>query len=465
MPAIRPIRAICFNQLGGDVSSLIAPPYDVLDEASKQSLLAKHKHNIVKIDLPYTPPKTVGPNAVYDEAGRVFRCWLRDGVLSYRDKPAVFVYQQTFDTSGLEGGVSKTLRRRGVIANVGVQAFGRSPDGRGGIWPHERTIPSGEEDRLRLMRSTRAQTSPIFGMYEDPDRTISGWLSELIESHSPDLYGTSRFDGVRHELWGVEQPEMIEQMASVMSDSDIYIADGHHRYNTALNYLKQHKDVPLDHPARFCMFVLVAIQDPGMIVLPTHRVLGGMNFYDFDSLITAGKDRLEIRSFCGDLEALAAALPGAGHHAIGLCDRDGALAIATTMDPDPLRQTYPQASEVWRRLDVAVAAHLIVEQICEPQMGAVRKWMYPSKLRDVRSILAGADYQLALIMQPTRLEAVARGSHAGELMPPKSTFFYPKLATGLVINPLESILEHLNRSPLQAQSDGQDVPSPHGPDM
>ncbi|MCX5662538.1 MAG: DUF1015 domain-containing protein [Planctomycetota bacterium] len=446
MPAIRPIPAVTFAaQPGRDLSSRIAPPYDVLDEAGKAALLKVDPQNIVAIDLPHLPAKTVGPDATYDAAGELYRQWLREGVMVRRKSPVLVAYQQTYTHAG------RRFQRRGLIANVTIQPFGKSPDGKGGIHPHEQTFSGPKEDRMKLMRATKAQLSPIFGLHSDPSNRVHALLTKVIESRPADLAGTTSGDGVSHEGWVIETPAEQKPFLDHFAGADIFIADGHHRYTTALNYrgaLAAAGPLAPDHPANFCLFVLVAMQDPGMIVLPTHRVLGSMAEFTLAKFTAAAAGKLKITPFAGkgspnDLAALEAALPKAGPHAIGLfCPSNpaGPLAIATTVAVDPLAATHAKQSPAWRQLDVAIVQHLIVEGICQPTFcpqGAAVSWKFPHTLAEFERDTTTPGYQLGLLLQPTPLESVRLVSQAGELMPQKSTFFYPKLATGMIVNPLE----------------------------
>lgn len=440
MPAIRPIPAIRFSTAAGrDLSAKIAPPYDVLDETGKAAFLKRDPKNIVLVDLPHLPAKTVGPDSTYEAAGKMYRQWLADGTLVRDAKPAVFVYQQSYTHAG------KTFKRRGLIANVTVQPFGKSADGKGGIHPHEQTFSGPKEDRMKLMRATQAQLSPIFGLHSDPQNKAHALLTAVIDAGAPTFSGTTPGDGVLHDVWAVSDPAKIKPFTDLFQGADIFIADGHHRYTTALNYRQQliesRGSLPADHPANFCLFVLIAMQDPGMIVLPTHRVLGNMARYSIDTFTKAAAGALKLTPFDGSLEALETSLPKNGPHAIGVYDSaTGKSFIATTTSPDPLAATHGNMSAPWRQLDVAIVQHLYVESICQAKLaepGATVTWKFPHTVADAKRDAHAPGYQLALILQSTPLESVRLVSEAGELMPQKSTFFYPKLATGLVINPLE----------------------------
>jgi uncharacterized protein (DUF1015 family) len=438
MPKIQPIHAVTFaaagREDGADISKLIAPPYDVLDETSKASLLAQDGHNIVAVDLPHLPAKTVGPDSTYAATGERYRQWQQQGVLGQRGKPAIYVYQQTYTVN------ERQFQRRGLIANVHVQPFGKATDGQGGIHPHEQTFSGPKEDRLKLMRATKTQLSPIFGLYSDAENQVGPLLQQGIAGRAASFKGWTHNDVVLHEVWALDSGPAYDALLAKLSTADVFIADGHHRYNTALNYrneLAAKGDLPADHPANWCMFVLIAMQDPGMIVLPTHRVFGGMTNFTFDAFAKATAGKLNIQRVDGrSLDALEKLLPQHGPHAMGIVTKD-ATAIVTTVGTDPLKASHAQQSEAWRQLDVAVLQHVIVEGICQPAFcgnGEVT-WKFPHSLDEVKKQLAG-EGQLAAILQPTPLASVRLVSEAGELMPQKSTFFYPKLATGLVINPL-----------------------------
>ena len=288
MPLIQPIPAVgyacCFDGTGADISDFIAPPYDVLDARSKAALLARSDRNIVTIDLPHLPAKSVGPDSAYRFAGDTYARWLSDGTLVRRDQATLFAYRQTFTARG------RRYERSGIIANVPVQPFGKSPDGQGGIFPHEQTFADAKEDRLKLMRATGAQLSPIFGMHNDPAGQTGTLLAEAMQK--PASFHGRTADGVLHEVWTIMDTRRIAAFQDALREADIFIADGHHRYNTALNYRNEllnqgQRPGGADH----CLFVLISMQDPGMIVLPTHRVLGGLTGFTFADFEQAARGK------------------------------------------------------------------------------------------------------------------------------------------------------------------------------
>ena len=446
MPAVHPFPAIHYaDTLKDRLSDLIAPPYDVLDEAGKERLLARDSRNIVAIDLPHMPPKELGPPEAYAEAAERMGRWLEDGVLTRSEEPVLFVYRQTYEHAG------RTYGRTGMACTLEVLPFG--PREGGGVLPHEQTFSGPKADRLALMQNTSTQLSPIFGLHEDAEGEATNLLREVAASRPAD-YRAELGDGIVHEVWVVEDEDTHAAYASALAGEDVFIADGHHRYNTALNYLatlEGEGEIPADHPARRVMMVLVSMSDPGLVIGPTHRVLGGMESYDLEGFLEAAGEVLAIEEHGEGIEALESALE---HHpattnALGLYDfASGRAFVATPKSPDPLAEICAEQSTPWRGLDVAVVQYLVVESLCQPRFNGGRpvRWAFPHTIEEVLALAGGQEKdssgggafspQLAVIVRPTPLEAVRTISRSGELMPQKSTFFTPKIATGLFLNPL-----------------------------
>jgi len=451
MPQVFPFRAVEFARQTdssgtGDVSTLIAPPYDVLDSASKAALLGRNAKNVVAIDLPHLPAKELGPAETYAAAGATFRNWLADGTLIRSAAPRMFAYRQTFNSSG------RTLQRSGMGCTVETLPFGARQGG--GILPHEETFSGPKEDRLALMKATKAQLSPIFGLHPDDKGQATAVMARICAAREPDVTADTD-DGVRHEVWALEDAADIAAYQQALAGEDIFIADGHHRYNTALNYLRGlevHGALPDGHPARRCMMVLVSMSDPGLAIWPTHRVLGGMRDYSWDALVRAADGHLKMEPVTGGLPELERAvhqLSLLGDPRIGLFDfATGNAAVVAPREADPLAAQFPDKCKAWRELDVAFVHSVLVDRIAQPLLNGKQpvKWAFPHTIAEVAEIGAGNEKgsgggrgfvpQLAAILRPTPLESVKAVSRAGELMPQKSTFFYPKLATGLFINDL-----------------------------
>jgi len=323
------------------------------------------------------------------------------------------------------------------------------------VLPHEETFSGPKEDRMALMKATHTQLSPIFGLHADESGKATAIVRSIMALRPADVTGTST-DGVLHELWTVEDGPTILAYQEALAGEDIFIADGHHRYTTGLNYLAQLETqgaVPADHPARRSMMVLVGMSDPGLIIWPTHRVLGGMASYSLTAFMAAAADFVRFESFTGDLASLERALEARGdlgEMRFGIYDfatRKGLLAAPTTADP--LAARFGEKPAAWRLLVVAFVQYVLVERIAQPAMngGNPITWAFPHTIAEVEQIGSGTETgagggkgfaQLAVIVRPTPLAAVRDVSRANQLMPQKSTFFYPKLATGLFMHALHT---------------------------
>lgn len=446
MPPVHPFRAVQYHRGAGDVSRKVAPPYDVLDAAQKAAFLAKDPTNIVGIDLPHVPAKELGPTGAYTGAADRLNAYLADGTLTRRERPAMFAYRQAFAVEG------KSFRRTGLVCTLDTVPFG--PREGGGVLPHEQTFSGPKADRKALMEATATQLSPIFGLHPDESGAATRILESVCASRAPDLTADLG-DGVTHAVWTIEDDATLRACRDALAGEDVFIADGHHRYNTALNYLADLESkgtLPPDHPARRTMFVLVGMSDPGLYIGPTHRVLGGMAGYSIDAFQEAAQGILEIEPVDNDPELfdreIARIAARGTENVMGIMDfATGLCFCGWPASPDPLEDRFPGKPLAWRTLDVALIQHLIVEEICEPLLngGEPVKWAFPHSIREVLEIGRGLETgagggagfaQLAVIVRPTPLDAVREVSRAGELMPQKSTFFFPKLATGLFLHPL-----------------------------
>jgi uncharacterized protein (DUF1015 family) len=451
MANVYPFRAVQYTN-AADLSHLIAPPYDVLDLKGKEKLLHRHAGNIVAIDLPHVPAKELGPTETYEAAGNQYRKWLADGTLRRPETPAMFAYRQTFQFD--VAGTRRTVQRCGMAITTDALPFG--PRAGGGVLPHEETFSGPKEDRFALMKATRAQLSPVFGLHADESGAATRIVRDIMARRAPDRTATTPMDNVLHELWTVEDAPTIAAYQKALAGEDIFIADGHHRYTTGLNYIKHLESsgtVPADHAARKSMMVLVGMSDPGLVIGPTHRVLGGMKDYSLASFMQAAASTLLFEPVAGDTHQLEKALhqlESMGENRLGLYDFASKQGfIIKPGQADPLAKRFPTKPREWRTLDVAIIQYLIVEEICQPKLNAGQsvKWAFPHTVGEVLEIGAGQETgagggkgfvpQMAVIVRPTPLNAVKAVSRANELMPQKSTFFYPKLATGLFVNPLE----------------------------
>jgi uncharacterized protein (DUF1015 family) len=363
----------------------------------------------------------------------MLEAWLQSGVMVRDARAAFYPYSQSFDHNG------RMYHRHGLIAAVRL-----SPFGQGQVVPHEKTYQGAIEDRLALMRATRVQMSPIFGLFSDRDHKIVSMLYENLGL--PEMSGT--LDGVKHDLWSVTDHDVQNRVIDLMGTTPIYIADGHHRYTTALAYQQEmikENGGPLapNHPANFCMFTLVALQDDGLLILPTHRLIGNIAWFDPNAFKSALGDKIQVQVTALNPEQLAEfaqdVLPRRPAHTMGMYDaKNKDLYILTVKDPELLAKLEPDRSAAYRHLDVSILQRFLLDEVLANfSDGRELTRGYTADARQIVPMMEdGQKYQLAFILQSTPLHALEELGRSNETMPQKSTYFYPKLATGMAINPL-----------------------------
>src|SRR5919108_4382068 len=417
MADVQPLRALHYD-LGkaGPLDRLTAPPYDVIDAQARAELAGRSPYNVVEIDLPE------GENR-YERAAELFEDWKRSGIV-VQDELAIWLLKQTYRMPG-----GKERVRTGFFARVRINDYGP-----GLIRPHERTHPAAKEDRLRLMRATRANLSPIFALYPDPDGTAVSALDAVAER--PPWGEVTDAEGTTHRVWRVADPGTIEAVQHALTDRELLIADGHHRYETARTYAEE---VGGEGGHRYVLMCLVSLSDPGLTILPTHRLVGGM-----DGERRARLEELLARDFrtqsVGFEELAPEGSPNGGLPVYGYLDGAQAQPMRLELSsPEPTENALSGHSETYRRLDTAILEKLVLEGalgMSEDDISHERGLGYA---RDLEAVMAGVlsgEYQVAFLLRATPVEQVKQVAEAGETMPPKSTYFYPKVLTGLLFNPL-----------------------------
>ncbi len=416
MAEIEPLRALHYNlERTGGLQDVVAPPYDVIDAAQRVELEARSPYNVVRIDLP------VGPDP-YAEAGRLFRAWREDGVVVADERPAFWALDQAY--TGPDG---LRRNRHGFLARVRVADYGA-----GRIRPHERTHPGPREDRLRLTRATKANLSPIFSLFSDPAGAAWG----ALEPHAtdPPWAQTTDDDGTVNRLWRVEDEQAIGAVKRAVGGAELLIADGHHRYETARVYAEE---VGGDGPHRYGLMCLVALQDPGLTVFPTHRLLRGLTPDQQEALANALRRDFEIERLQRTTELVP---EHADRVRLGYIDGHFRQPFMLTLkDPAIADAALGDHAESYRRLDTAVLEALVLKGALGMTDGDIDHLAGLGYARDFEQALEavqGAEYDAAFFMAPTPVQDVQAVAEAGESMPPKSTFFFPKVPTGLVFNAL-----------------------------
>ena len=438
MADVRPLPGIRYAD-EAQLATLVTPPYDVISPEAQARYYERDPHNIIRLELGRDEPGDDDLDNRYTRAAATFAEWRRTGVLR-QDDPSLYLYQQRFTS----GGASYT--RTSLLARVRLE-----PWDAGVILPHERTLSKPKDDRLKLTRACAATLSPIMSLYDDP----TGALAQLLDQirAQPSLAAFRDDAGEEHRLWVAHDDALAGPVASFFADRQLYIADGHHRYETALAYREevraQRLDLDADDAVNFTLMGLTALEDPGLVVLPTHRILRNM-----DTARLAGLDGALAANFTSEplpgesddwLRTLAAE---SDRGAFVLVRADGARLLRLTdagrAAMRAVRGEDVGASDAWRALDVAALHALILDAALGVTPDMVRAGEHVSYTRDAgaaaEAVRTGSDghdgAQLALLLNATPPAAIRDVARAGDRMPQKSTYFYPKLITGLVINPL-----------------------------
>ncbi|MET0602679.1 MAG: DUF1015 domain-containing protein [Baekduia sp.] len=424
MADVQPLRALRYD-LGvvGSLQSVIAPPYDVIDAEQRAALAARSSHNVVSIDLPQAP---LGGDA-YEEAARLLDLWKRQGAVVRDTTPALWALQQ--DYTGPDG---RQLTRRGIFARVRVEEYGP-----GKIRPHERTHPGPKEDRLRLTRATQTNLSPIFSLYDDPANAAWGALAEHL---STDPWGIATdADGTLNKLWRIDDGAAIARVKMALGETELLIADGHHRYETARVYAEE---IGGDGDHRYVLMCLVALQDPGLTIFPTHRLLNKVKEPEVQQRLGAYlREHFEVTPIeLSELRPPDGPDDRPGNLVMGYLDsfhqqpyrlvlKDQAIADAALADfPEP-----------YRHLDTAVLEALIFKGVLgmtEDDIAHLDGLGYSRTDDEALQLVQSKEYDCAFFLRGSPVKQVQEIAAAGVNMPPKSTFFYPKVPTGLLFNPL-----------------------------
>jgi uncharacterized protein (DUF1015 family) len=406
MAEIRPLNAIHYAP---DVAlnDVVAPPYDVIDDEQRAALLARSPHNVVEIDLP------VGEQP-YEHAAETFAAWLEQGVLVRDDAPALWALTQEYtDPDG------ERRTRSGFFAAVRVEDYGP-----GRIRPHERTHPGPKEDRLRLTRATQANLSPIFSLYSG----TGAW--EALQPHlAAEPFGVhTEADGTVNTLWRIADEPTIARVTEALSTAELLIADGHHRYETARVYAAE-QGTP---EAGWVLMCLVSLEDPGLSIFPTHRLARGRGQVRYENLAQTLKANFQLAETTED--DLAPPLTE-GPLQLGYIDSHFQKPFRLTFVGDtPTDLEGPLA-----HLDTAVLEQLILKgplEITDSDISHLNDFGYARDRQQAIELVKSGEFDVAFLMRPTPVEQVREVAAAGQSMPPKSTYFFPKVPTGLVFNPL-----------------------------
>jgi uncharacterized protein (DUF1015 family) len=416
MADVQPLRALHYDlRAVGSLDDVAAPPYDVIDDERRAELVARSPLNVVEIDLPVDP----GGEDPYLHAQTTFEAWRQQGVVIQDREPALWPATQDYETPDGERRV-----RHGFLCRVRVEDYGP-----GRIRPHERTQPGPKEDRLRLTRATRANLSPIFSLFPDPDG--AAWSALEPSTRAAPFGSATDADGTTTTVWRCTDESAIAAVQDALSDAELLIADGHHRYETARVYAEE---VGGEGEHRYTLMFLCSMSDPGLTVLPTHRLLTAL-----DGKRDVLRETIE-RDFDARPVERDGLAPGGGEGIeFGYADGSDRLRL-TLRDPAIADRVLAGKPDAYRRLDTAVLEALILKEalgMSEDDIARQRGVTYAKRADDALAAVESGRADAAFLLRATPVERVQEVAEAGESMPPKSTFFHPKVPTGLVFNPLE----------------------------
>lgn len=433
MAEFEPFHGLRYNTKKVNLNDVLAPPYDVIKGDMRDELIARSPYNVVEVELP-----AGSDEEKYQNAARILETWKNEGIL-VRDEAEFYLYEQEFTVPG----TNTVKKRRGVLGQLLLEEFGK------GVQPHEHTLSGPKQDRLNLLRATRTNTSPIFGLFADSDGWVASLLNNATNGHV--LCEARDGDGIIHRLWHIDDDETVNALVAALEDEPILIADGHHRYETALNYRNEARHAAEtygrewtgDEPENYVLMMCVATSDEGLIVLPTHRVVKAEanqlttlleklgEFFDITEAPTGDAANIVAQLDASDLN-----VPGS----LGLHIKGASYLLQLKPGKAHHAAMDQQKSEAYRDLDVSILHSLILERelgIDAEKLAAGGHVAYTIDAAEAIKKVESGQGDAAFILRSTPVDQVQKVAEAGDKMPQKSTYFYPKLVTGMVLRPLD----------------------------
>ncbi len=432
MAEVRPFQAWRYDlSKVGKLDRVIAPPYDVIDSALSDQLHAQSPHNVIRLILDPILPTDDDSNNRYTRSAKTLAEWKASGMVKEDARPAFYVYYETFLWEG------KEYTRKGFMGRVRLEKFGQ-----GKIYPHEQTMSGPKADRLKLFHATGMNLSQIFGLFPDDASVISKRLDQAVAGKEA-LEAVDHL-GVKHQVWMIDDPATTAELSTLLADKPIFIADGHHRYETSIKHMEEREAAGQvngpDAPERFTLMMLVAMSDPGLQVMPTHRLVRGVGPLTAEQLSSKLAPCFDTQIVGEGIEAGSTTwekvVASGRQDVLGFATiADGKWMLATLRQPEAMKEVVPDRSEVYRSLGVSILHRLALEKclgLSAPQC------TYVHLVQEVLESFTQKTCELACLVQPATVEHIRQLSGTFETMPAKSTYFYPKLASGILFNPIHS---------------------------
>jgi uncharacterized protein (DUF1015 family) len=416
-----------YNQeLVKDMAAVICPPYDIISPEQQKAYYEKSDYNVIRLEHGMALPKDNKANNRHTRACTTFNQWLKERVLLIDHVPSFYIHEHCFTYQNIR------KRRLGLTACVRIEPWEKKI-----VFPHENTVPGIKSDRLDLMQACAVNFSPLLGLYEDLGQKVTKLLTTQA-GRKPAI--DFALDGETHKLWVANEPEFVQRVSHFLASKPIYIADGHHRYETALAYRDEKRQetgaVRGNEAFNFVMITLVSFSDPGVVVLPVHRLIGGLSTNILDKFRTMLEPTFELVSVPlgeGGVPEIA----GVTTRVIGL--EPGNIVALKLRQPLSLKEMMPEGhSEAYRRLDISIVQHLVIDRLIELNKNS--SIFYTPNTIEARRLVKSGEYQLAFLLNPIPVSTIKTIADSNDKMPGKSTYFYPKLPTGLVVNRLEGTL-------------------------
>ena len=426
MAIVKGFKGLRFNtEKSGPIDTVVCPPYDIISEEQRVEYIGENKYNIIRLEFPK------GEDC-YNNAKRVLDGWLENGVLMREDEDSVYIYEEEFSAYG------KNYKVKGCIVRVRLEEFEK-----GIILPHEFTLSKAKEDRLNLMKATNCNFSQIYALYSDKERKTISKLDEL-SCAEPEIELTDS-DGVTHRMWIVSNDRDVKSICEDFKDRKLYIADGHHRYETALNYRNYCRENGLSKEGDavdYQMMMLVNMEHPGLVVFPTHRIVHDLKHFDKNEVLKACREFFDISEIDGvdNIETILRSHCVKNEKAFGMYCGEGRWYLLVLKSEEIMEKLLPNVSRASQGLDVSVLHTLILEKLMGIDAENMAKQInltYVKQIGDALNAVDNHSANCAFVLNPTKISEICDVSSAGEKMPQKSTYFYPKLITGLVINKLD----------------------------
>ena len=426
MAEIKAFKGLRFTEKAGAISEVCCPPYDIISPEQRTEFLTANPNNIIRLELPKTQQDDDSFDA-YGAAKDYLSDWLQEEILKKDEKEGVYVYEMDFDANGQSYSV------KGFVSLVKLEEFSK-----GVILPHEETLSKAKTDRFNLMCATGCNFSQIYSLYMDEDGGAFAIINEASKGE-PDVKFTDK-DGVTHKMWCVYDQAAIAALCAKMADKKLYIADGHHRYETSLNDKKFcHDNMQEPENSDYVCMMLVNMENDGLVVFPTHRIVRDLPDFDYNAVVERCKDYFEITPYLNrekGEKGLADAYD-AGKKAFVLFNGDNNYTLMVLKDQAVMEQLMPGCSKALCGLDVSVLHTLVLERIFGIDKANMANQVNLTYTRSADEAISAVDQKRAnccFLLNPTRVSEIRDVAAAGEKMPQKSTYFYPKLITGLVMN-------------------------------